>query len=192
MLRRLALLFPLLILAACETKLAVPSYADLTFAHRPPIALDVAKITVVEAYQSPYSLPNVEHEFPVPPAQMAANWARDRLNPVGTAGELVFTIREAGVVEVPLEQTEGLSGLMTVEQAERYDAKLIVTMEAFNPTLGTSANSRSSIERSRTMAEDVTLNEREAIWYDMTEAMGSDLDQQLETALDKYFTKFRR
>lgn len=192
MLRRFALLIPLLVLAACETKVAVPSYADLTFAHRPPIALDVAEIRIVEEFKSSGALPNVEGEFPVPPARMAANWARDRLNPVGSSGELVFTIRDASVVEVPLEQTEGFSGLVTVEQAERYEAKLIVTLEAVNPSLGITANATSTIERSRTMAEDVTLNEREAIWYEMTEAMGNDLDAQLEASLAKYFTQFQR
>ncbi|NMM45414.1 hypothetical protein HH303_13050 [Rhodospirillaceae bacterium KN72] len=181
-----------LALAACETQVSVPRYADITFRHRPEIALDVAKITVVQAYQSPGTPDHVEGEFPVPPMRMAANWARDRLKAVGNDGELVFTIREAPVIEVPLNKSTGLTGLLTVDQGERYEAKLVVEMSAANPSLGKTAGSNSTVERKRTVAEDVTLNEREGIWYKMTEEMAADLDSQMEGALDKYFGAFLR
>ncbi len=192
MLRHGLIVLVLGLLVACETPVSVPRYADITFAHRPKIAVDVAKITVVEAYRSPGGLPHVEGEFPVTPMHMATNWARDRLNPVGTDGELVFTIKEASVIEVPLKKETGLTGLVTVDQAERYDARLIVEMNAQNPSTGRTAASSTTVERNRTVAEDVTLNEREGIWYRMTEEMAADLDRQLEAGMNKFYGPFLR
>lgn len=190
MLKRAVLTMAVLLLAACETPVSVPRYADITFTHRPPIAVDVAKITVVEAYRGPGALPNVEHEFPVPPMRMAARWAKDRLQPVGDSGELIFTIREAPVVEVQLEKSTGLTGIVTTDQAQRYDAKLVVEIAADDPAAGKTASTTTQVERSRTVAEDITLNEREAIWYKMVDDMAKDLDAQLDGAMTKYFKAF--
>lgn len=182
----------LFVLAACETPVTVPHYANITFSHRPTIALDVAEIRIVEAYEESVALPHVETEFPVRPMEMAAQWARDRLQAVGTSGELVFTIRDARVIEVPLETSGGVSGLVTVDQAERYEARLIVELSATNPSRGINASANTRVERQRTVAEDVTLNEREGIWYNMVENMAADLDPQLEGAIEQYFASFRR
>lgn len=190
--KRLAILFCFLGLAACETELSVPRYADITFAHRPDIALDVAEIRIVQAYQSIGSSPNVETEFPVPPMRMAARWAQDRLVAVGSEGVLTFTIVEAGVIEEALDKKTGLSGIVTVDQSERYMAKLVVTMDAVKTSPRLTAASTTSVERSRTVAEDITLNERETVWYEMTETMAADLDAQLESAIDRYFVNFRK
>lgn len=195
MLRRTFLLTSLTslgLLAACETPVSVPRYADITFAHLDPIPVRVAKVTVVEEYRGPGSLPNVEHEFPVPPMRMAARWAQDRLRPVGESGELIYTIREASVVEVPLETSTGLTGMVTTDQAERYEADLGVLIQARNDALGITAGSETQVRRARTVAEDVTLNEREGIWYKMTEDMAADLNAQLEQAFAQYFTEFTR
>ena len=147
---------------------------------------------MVEAYRGPGALPNVEREFPVPPMRMAARWAKDRLNPVGDSGELVFTIREAPVVEIELEKSTGLTGIVTVDQAERYEARLVVEMAASDPDAGRRADATTTVERSRTVAEDATLNERKEIWYQMVEDMAADLDGQLDAALRKYFHAFLR
>lgn len=190
--KRLAILFCMLGLAACETELSVPRYADITFAHRPAIALDVAEIRIVEAYQTSTTPPNVETEFPVPPMRMATRWARDRLVAGGSEGVMTFTITDASVIEESLEKKTGLSGIVTVDQSERYMAKLVVTMDAVKTTPRLTAASTTSVQRSRTVAEDITLNERETVWYEMTETMAADLDAQLEGAIDQYFANFRK
>lgn len=189
MLKRTLIVMAIGLLAACETPLEVPSYAEITFAHRPQIEVNVAKITVVEQYTNSSAAPHVETEFPIPPMRMASRWAFDRLKAVGSDGELVFTITEAGVVEVPLEKSTGLTGAVTVDQAERYDARLEIEITAENPSIGATASSSTAVERKRSVAEDVTLNEREATWYKMTEEMAADLDKQLEAAFKNYYAK---
>ena len=183
-------IFGLVLLAACETQLSVPRYADITFAHRPTIDVNVAEINVVRAFEQNATAANVEDEFPVPPMEMAARWAEDRLRAVGTSGTLTYTIREAGVLEVPLEKSAGLTGIVTVDQSERYDATLTVELYAVDPISGASASTASTVRRSRTVAEDVTLNEREGIWYAMTEALGDDLDAQLDSGIPQFFEGF--
>ncbi|MGQ0677490.1 MAG: hypothetical protein ACT4N4_15580, partial [Rhodospirillales bacterium] len=74
----LVLLAPLAASRAQESK-----FADLTFAHLPRLAIDAARVEVVQEYKSSGAKPNVEHQFPVPPATAVARWAKDRLDPVG-------------------------------------------------------------------------------------------------------------
>ena len=71
-----ALLVPLM---ACETPVERGTFPDITFAHLPVIALDVAEIRIVKVYVSPLKHPHVEHEFPVPPLRVAERWVKDRL-----------------------------------------------------------------------------------------------------------------
>lgn len=176
----------LIFLASCETQLSVPRYADITFTHRPVINVDVAEIQIVRAFVPNATPANVEGEFPVSPMEMAARWAQDRLRAVGSSGSLTYTIQEAGVIETSLAKSDGLTGIVTVDQSERYDATLTVQVSATNPANGQSAGTASTVRRSRTVAEDVTLNEREAVWYAMTEALAEDLDAQMDSVLPQF------
>lgn len=52
-----------------------------------------------------------------------------------------------------------------------------------NPLLRATGTAQASASRSQTVAEDMTLNEREAVWFDMTESAMRELDQKLEAAI---------
>lgn len=180
-LRPLALVLGLAaVLTACETRLETPTYADITFAHLPPIALDVAEVRVVRAYQPTSQPPNVETEFPVGLDDTAARWAIDRLRAVGDSGTATVRILDASAVERPLEKTEGVAGLFTTDQAEKYDARYLVEVSAENPNRGVAVETTAEVTRTQTVPEGLTLNEREQIWYELTEKMAADLDQQME------------
>ena len=92
---RMAALAALMFLASCAAKVERPTYADITFAHLPPINLDVAEVKVVSTYQGSLQAPHVEHEFPVGLMATAKRWAEDRLKPVGSDGIAIVTIEEA-------------------------------------------------------------------------------------------------
>lgn len=169
-----------LTLAACETRVETPTYADITFAHLPPIALDVAEVRVVRAYQPTRQPPNVETEFPVGLDETAARWAVDRLRAVGDSGTATVRILDASAVERPLEKTDGVAGLFTTDQAEQYDARYLVELSAENPDRGVAAETTAEVARTQTVPEGLTLNEREQIWYELTEKMAGDLDRQME------------
>ena len=179
-----------ILIAACETKVERPRYAAITFAHQEPITLNVATLRIVPAYQQTGVPPHVEHEFPVNPLETVKRWGQDRLSPIGQSGEIVVTIHEASVVEVALEKESGLTGIFTEDQSERYDAVIKVTIQANDPTRGLTASTSAETKRSRTVPEDLTLNEREAVWYALTEALMRDVDKQLESSVRQHLAGF--
>jgi len=164
-----------------------PTYPDIRFTDRLPLQLDVAALDVQHAYQMPFRAPNVEHLFPVTPSHALENWARDRLHPAGRAGRTVFTILNASVIETELPRTQGISGALTTEPAQRYDlaieAKLQIIdehgLEAHTVTVRTT--------RSQSVLEGITPNDRDKAWYDLTKAALDDFDKQMESEIRNNF-----
>jgi hypothetical protein len=185
-----ALIAALFGVAACEFQVARPKYAELSFTHLPPINLDVGRIETVKEYVSPAKPPNVEHLFPVRPSAAAERWGRDRLRAVGSQGVARVIVRQASVVEVPLQVKSGVRGMLTRDQSERYDAVLEIAVE-IDKGKGKSTVSASN-RRTRTVPEGITLNEREKVWFEMTEAMMRDLNAALEDAIRKSFGSYIR
>ena len=114
-LRRFTMLGLLGALSACTLAAERPSYPELTWSHLPPITLDVAEIEIVDASRPTGASPHVEHLFPLPPAEAAGRWARDRLRAGGLANRARFIIQRADVVEVGLKRTEGFYGIFTTD-----------------------------------------------------------------------------
>ncbi|MEP4380042.1 MAG: hypothetical protein ABJ215_18280 [Alphaproteobacteria bacterium] len=179
-----------LLLAGCTAPSPAPRYPELTFTHLPPIRLDAASLEIVEAFKSPFAAPNVEHLMPVSPAAAMRRWAQDRLKPVGKGGRIVFTIADAGVTETTLAPTPGVRGVVTKDQSERYDAKLIVSISVDVGDNRRRGEVGAEAMRSRTVVEGISLNEREKIWFEMTEGLVMDMDGELETAIRSFLQLF--
>ncbi len=176
----------------CETNLPPRKYPDLRYTHLPPIRLDAVRVDVVQKYAPATGKSHVEQEFPVPPATVAANWARDRLQAAGVGNIVRATIVDAGVVEVPLPRTTGVKGALTTDQSERYDGTLEIMIEIVGPTGRQLAMVSSKATRSRTVPENITLADRETVWFRMTEAMMNDLNLSLERQIREHFTGWLR
>ena len=185
-------------LAGCETSVRAPDFPQLTYAHLTPFRLAVARVEVVVDYTSPAREPNVEHLFPVHPAAAAERWARDRLRAAGPAlgsagGGLVrATVVNAAVVEVPLKRTTGLRGAFTIDQSERYDGLIEMRIELTAADGRRRATVTSRAERSRTVPENISIQDREKVWFEMTEAMMNDLNASLERQIRKNFAPYLR
>lgn len=171
--------------AGCTSAPTAPTYPEIRFANKPAILLDVARVDIVEAYRPPLKVPNVDHLFPVRPSYAARQWARDRLRAGGTTGRAEAVIRDASATETALKRTEGVRGAFTTDQAERYDAAITVSVHILDSLGKELANASATARYSRTVAEDVTLNERERVWYGMTTAMMHALDKALEGEMKK-------
>lgn len=182
-----ALAVTVAVMAAC-TSPQRPHYRQISFTYLPQIKFDVAQIEVVNEYAAPGRAPNVEHLFPVPLGGTVERWARDRLRAVGAEGQVRFVIKRASVVEVPLKIKTGIRGALTTDQSERYDAEVEVRLEASNARGKSSIGSR--VRRSRTVAENVTLNEREKVWFEITEAVIRDLNASLERQAREHMANF--
>ncbi|MEO5374859.1 MAG: hypothetical protein H7840_11355 [Alphaproteobacteria bacterium] len=163
---------------------------DLRFTDKPPFSLDVARIEVVSAYKAPFKEPNIEHLMPVPPERAAMNWANDRLKAVGRANTARFIVRDASVVEKSLKVDEGVSGLFKKEQSERYEGRLEVVLEIRDEHGRVVGEASASAWRSRTVPEDITIAQREKMWYELTQALAGDMNTLLETNMRQYIARF--
>lgn len=173
-------------LAACAPSVQMPEPLGLAYLAHKPIRLNVARVEVVKKYQSTSNPPHVENEFPVPPIAMIQQWVQDRLLPIGKSGYAVVTIDDASVVEVPLQGTKGLKGMVTVDQSEQYDAKMSVKIEIFDDQGKAKGFANARAQGSRTVPENVTLGQRRKIWINMMEKMMNNLDDELERNVRTY------
>ena len=179
-------------LVACQTPDPEPVFPQLSYAHFGTIPLDVKRIEVVRGYALPAKKPNVEHLFPVSPMASAERWVRDRLKAAGRAGVAQATISRASVIEVPLKRTQGVRGVFTKDQAERYDGLIEMTVRILGDDGRQKASVMSRAERSRTVAEDISLIDREKVWFEMTEAMMNDLNASLQRQINTHLRAFVR
>jgi hypothetical protein len=180
------------VLASCDTPPHRGPFPQLTYQHLAPINLDVAQIVIQDAYQAPMTDPHVDQDFPTPPATAARQWAQDRLKAVGNDGVAKFTIVDGSAIDVPLPRTTGLNGMITQDQSDRYDVTLTVRLEVEN-RMGTRRGSiTASAQRSETVAEDMTLNEREKVWFEMTDQLMKQLNAELEKQIGAHLKEFVR
>ena len=164
-------------LAACATVGPPAAHPTLTFANQPPLNLDVAEIRLAKRYVPPLAPPHVEHLMPVAPGAGVERWVLDVPRAVGRSGVAEVIIKEASVREIDLKTTGGLRGLLTNDQAQRYDARLVVDL-------------RVVVTRSQSAAEDISPNQREALWFRLAEALLHDfalsMDRQVKTDLPQF------
>jgi len=178
----------LLAAAAGSCALDDPSnrFASLTYEHLPDINLDVGEVQVEQAYKASAEAPNVGHRFPVPPKDAAVRWGQDRLVAKGDRLTFRYVVRHAAAVETPLEKSTGVTGLLTTDQSERYEVHIIIDMQVLDGRQ-IQGNATAEARRSVTVPEDITLNEREKVWYKLTEDTMNDLNDQLEETIKTAF-----
>ena len=177
-------------LASCQATAPSLVFPELTFQHLKSLSLNVAKLETISSYKPPMSAPNVDHLFRTPPADALGRWAKDRLRAVGTNGIARFTILEASVTETPLDIKEGFIGAFTKEQSERYDAVLKAKLEIFDVSGLSIGFARAQATRSVTVREDSSINQREQVWFRLTEELVRDLDAELEKSILMYLSEW--
>ena len=190
--KRVGWLLPclLLLVAACETQVEGRNFAQISFAHLPPIKLDVATIDVREAAAEAPGNGNIEHELPVSLRGAARRWARERLQAVGQTGSAVVTVERADFREERLKKTKGIKGVFTTDQVERYRAALAVSVAISDP--GGSALARAEGSRSQTVPEDASLADREKVWFSMTEKLVKAVDAEMEKRIRQNLQRYIR
>lgn len=190
---RLALLLVGLLLGSCATSPPPPAqrFPEITFGQHQPFRFQASEVEVVREYTAPLTPPNVDHLFPASPTAIAERWARDRLQPMGGPWRMRYIVKRASVVEVQLPRTPGIRGAFTNDQAQRYDAILEVQIELRNDRGFRDGVVDARVERSQSVPEDITPAGRERVWFQMGEALGADLNAELErnirSALPRFF-----
>jgi hypothetical protein len=172
-----------LMLAGCAGDAERPAYPELTWTHLRPFTLDVVQIEIVSEYIPANTPPQVDHLFPLSPAKAAQGWARGRLRAGGTSNLARFIVRDGSVIETALPRTTGVTGVVTKDQAYRYDAKLSVTLEIRDMTGRVLGQVATTVTKSRTVAENIDRDERDKIWFAMSEELAKAMDTELERAI---------
>ncbi len=180
------------LLTSCESPLPEVSYPELRFNHLPAIKLDVARIEIIERYQSPLRPPNVEHQIPLAPALTMRNWATDRLRAVGKSGVAKFIIIDASVKAQTLAKKKGVKAIFTVNQVMRYDAMLEARLEVETSGGLGKGFATAQASRQRTLSEGVSINERNDALYSFVEATAKDFDQVMAKNINDHMAPFRR
>ncbi len=169
-----------LAIAACETPATVQRFPEITFGHLPPIELNAADIRIVSEYKAPMQAPNVEHLFPVSPAVAMQRWAEDRLAAKGMGNTVRFTISDATVTETALKTEAGLTGVFNKEPSARYDASLAGMLEILDDRGFRKGFATARVSRSRSILEGASINDRERMWFELTEALMADFNAEME------------
>lgn len=182
----------LLVLAACQAPALPPPLPELTYSHLEPINLDVGRIEIVEQYVPPLKAPNVEHNFPTPPATAMRQWAKDRLRAVGEIRTARLVIKNASAIETKLETRGGLRGAFTKDQAERYDVTLDVVLEVRSERGSAVAFANAVVTRSKTVPEGLSLSERERVFHEMTEDVMEEVNSELEKNIRQFLVRYIR
>jgi hypothetical protein len=179
-------------LAACSTQPPRPRFPDLTYGHLGQFTFDVARVEISSEYKAPFASPNVDHLFPTPPDRILRRWAEDRLAATGTPGRFArFVIQDAKVTESELPRTPGLRGAFTTDQTQRYDGVLSAVIEVREERGNFRAGTASAwASRSRTVAEGITVNERDKVFFDLIEAMMNDLNAEMDRQIRANLAQF--
>ena len=175
------------------TSCAVPAppaaYPEITFSHLPPIRLNVAEVEIVENYVPPLHAPHVEHQFPLTPLSAMRQWAIDRIQAAGETRRGRVIIEDARVVAVPLKVRKGLQGLLYKEQGVRYDAALEARVEVRAERGYRDSFATARVVQSRTAPEEMTLAERDRLFFEMTQEMIKELNSVLEANIRQHMRK---
>lgn len=188
-LMRLFLLLPMLMLASCQdVQVAQPK--PLRFTQFPPIAMNVGTVNVVEEYRSSLQHPFVEHEFRTSPAEAMRVWVKDRIRTKGGTKRLEVIIKDASVKTDALPRTPGFRGMYTIDQKERYDARLEVEFRIYGDRALSEASVNVVATRSDTAAENFSPADRDALYDRMVHDLMALMNAELEKNFQMYFSQY--
>lgn len=190
---RMLALASMAFLAACSGPDEFAEIPQIDFANKPSINISVAEIRVVEVYKAPIEAPYVEHRFPTPPAAALKTWVGQRLRPVGNSGIFEFIIEDASVKETPLRTDDSIGGLFNNEQSEKYDARIRVVMKVYTGERALPQTQGDvTLTRTRSIAEDATVYDRELLFDEMARSMMEQFDHAAMRRLHEYFSAYIR
>ena len=177
-------------LAGCAAPPPHPQYPEIHFTNEQPIALGVGTVSLREDYSPTDQPPHVEERFPVTPMHTLENWAHDRLQASGGPDRAVVDIADASVVETALPKQASVSSWFTTEQSERYDMTVQVTINIVDPTGLVVRTATVRAARSQSVAENISPDQRDQTWYDITKDIMAAFDRQMESEIRNHFTGF--
>jgi hypothetical protein len=182
-----------LAVAACTSPATAPSFPDIRFTDAPAIRLTAATIEIDDQFQPSFQPPDVEQDFPVSPQRAMHNWVQDRLaaaDPSST-NHVRITIIDASVKDVKLAPTTaGLTAAFTTEQSDRFDAHVAMSVDLVDGKGLVVRHARAEANLSRSIAQGTTLNDRDQVWYQLTQDITSNVGRQIQDQIIGTFAPY--
>lgn len=180
------------LLGACATPAPTERLPQMTFAHLPVFEVDVAKVEIENRFKAPLAPPHIEHKMPTAPARALEQWLTDRVKAVGRTGTLRMIIEDARSTETELAKETGLKGALTKQQGWRYDMAVKATLELKGVAGDLLAQTEANAERSITAREDISLNDREKLWFDTLGQLMASFDKAMDANVRHYMGRWLR
>ena len=168
-----------LAVAACANN-NPPSSAlpPMSFANKPPIMLNVARIEFVSEFAPPSGGPHIELQIPVAPENAIRRWVQDRIQPRGTNGVLRVVIRNASATETTMPRDPNAT-VFNDQPQTKVDMADDVALQVLDERQFVTAEVTAQASRGETLFTDLKLNERDQILYDMVATLTNALGDQL-------------
>lgn len=158
---------------------------SLTAQFAQPYFVDAASVSVETKYDPMANPKDVSSTFPTPPDLALKRYAETRLRPAGGQGVLHFVIEDASVFKEDLELSNEIARWINVDNRDRYTA--IVKIGLFRDAASYGApgamGTQLKAERSLTIPDGVSLDERDRYLQDFMARMLTDIDQAVTEAL---------
>ncbi len=174
-----------------ESNIALPkisaNYSEIHFTEKPQIKLNVSKIDITSKFKPTFREPNVEHLMPLPLESGALNWAKDRLvvtNP-DSALSFRFIVWDASVKEDVIKAAK-----MFGRDKSQYTARIDVAIQAIGTDGDIIAETTAVSWRKVTVPADISIAEREAVWYDLEKRVLNDFDAKIIDGINQYMLDY--
>lgn len=190
-LKLLVSLVLVLISTAC-TPVKTTSLADLTFKHLQPISLKVSNILVVSKASPVEKGATIHHKLHITPHDALKTWAKDRLRSIGHRRTARFTILDAKIIETNVKNRGDFADLFKLQASEKYDVSVKAKIEIIDISGLPIATAVAAADWSQSVREDVSLIERQQVWFNITEKTLNQFNKEMEDAMQLYMAEHLR
>lgn len=159
---------------------------SLTAQFAQPYFVDVAAVSVETKYDPLANPKDVSSTFPTPPDLALKRYAETRLKAAGGQGILHFVIEDASVFKENMKSSNEFARWINVDNSDRYTAIVRIGLYRDAATgygapgaMGTQMKA----ERTLTIPDGVSLDERDRYLQDFMAKMLTDIDQSVTSAL---------
>lgn len=173
-------------LAACSSEPVRTPPLQLDYTGLGKIYLNTQDVRIINRASGALARPTqLAHQFQPQLAEAVTKWAQDRLQATGTMGHATFIIKEASLVEQPLQTDAGMDSWFTRQQASKYLARVEVVLEAQSPENSAHASAKAYSVYAITLPEDPTDAEKNQAYRQLLDGLMHNFNDKFENAIRK-------
>ena len=120
------------------------------------------------------------------PTEAIQSWARDRLRATGPTGIARLVIEKASVATRRLRTKTTLQGLFTRVEAHELTADIQARIIVGDEGLTSAGFALATVTGRRTMLEDLSLNQRDDVYYAFTRRLLEAFDREMEQSIRQH------